>query len=101
MVRVVNTAGTAQAGLQVYVFNDASYTGYHTTTDVNGQATFTLPIGGYHFRADLNGTEFWSDTANDCAVPGCAAVAITVTQALVVSVQDTNGAAQAGLPVFA
>jgi hypothetical protein len=101
VVSVVNTDGTAQGGLPVYVFNDASYTGYNQTTDANGQASFTLPLGGYHFRADLNGTEFWSSSSNACTLPGCTSSVATTTVPLTVTMLDSNGAVQAGLPVYA
>lgn len=99
-VSVVNTGGTPQAGLPVYAFDGTTYTGYNQTTDASGQAIFTLPNEAYRFRSDKNGTQFWSATANDCAVPGCTSAAITVTQALVVSVVNTDGTAQSGLPVY-
>jgi hypothetical protein len=105
VVTVVDTDGTSQPGLTVYAFNDASYTGYSKTTDANGQATFTLPQGNYRFRADKNGTQFWSgpsgSSANHCSLPGCIGASIIVTKPLIVSVTDTNGAAQAGLTVYA
>jgi len=31
------------------------------------------------FRADKNGTQYWSDTENHCTLPGCANVVITTT----------------------
>jgi hypothetical protein len=98
--RAFDADGVAQAGLPVYAFDGANYTGYSGTTDTNGQAGFTLPIGNYRFRSDKNGAQFWSGTENDCSVPGCAGTAITVTQALVVQVVNTYGAAQPGLPVY-
>ena len=38
-----------------------------------------LPNGAYRFRADLNGTQFWSGESNHCTVPGCTEAGITVT----------------------
>ena len=57
----------------VYAFDGDSYTGYHSTSDTSGHVSFTLPQGDYRFRADLNGTQFWSGTADHCAIPGCRA----------------------------
>jgi mannan endo-1,4-beta-mannosidase len=31
----------------------------------------TLQQGSYRFRADYNGTQYWSASSNHCAVPGC------------------------------
>ena len=37
---------------------------------------YILPEGNYRFRADLNGTQFWSGKSNHCAVPGCTEAAM-------------------------
>ena len=100
-VTVHDTEGTPMAGLKVYAFDGASYTGYNKTTDTNGETEFTLPEGNYRFRADLNGTQFWSDTANHCTVPGCGSASVTVSTPLTVTVQDTDGVAASGLKVYA
>ncbi|MFQ6102579.1 MAG: RHS repeat domain-containing protein, partial [Anaerolineae bacterium] len=82
-VTVRDTDGNGESGLPVYAFDGATYTGYHKTTNASGEATFTLPQGDYRFRADKNGTHFWSGEANHCTVPGCTSAAITVdSQAL-------------------
>jgi RHS repeat-associated protein len=100
-VTVQDTNGVAKSGIKVYAFNGATYTNYSGTTDANGQATFTLPQGSYRFRADLNGTQFWSGAQNHCDLPGCANAAVTVTNGVLVTVQDTDGAAKAGIKVYA
>jgi RHS repeat-associated protein len=106
-VTVKDSAGTAKAGLSVYAFtltgtgDGTAYTGYTATTDTNGQVSFSLPQGNYRFRADLNGTQFWSSADNTCSLPGCTSADITVTIPLTVTVQDTDGTAKAGLPVYA
>ena len=69
-VTVQDTDGAPKAGLKVYAFNGTTYSGYSATTDANGQVTLTLPQGSYRFRADLNGTQFWSGTSNHCPLPG-------------------------------
>jgi hypothetical protein len=68
----VQTAdGTPQSGIKVYAFNGTTYTGYSITTNASGQGTFTLQQGSYRFRADYNGAQYWSNSSNHCAVPGC------------------------------
>jgi len=62
-----------------YAFDGADYTGYNKTTDASGQATFTLPQGNYRFRADKDGTQYWSGASNHCTVPGCTAVTVTAS----------------------
>jgi ribosomal protein S11 len=101
IITIQDTDGVAQPGLSVYAFNGPTYTGYSKITDANGQASFTLPAGNYRFRADRNGTQFWSGASNHCTVPGCTDAAITVTIPLTVTVQDTNGFALSGIPVYA
>ncbi len=101
VVTVRSTGGTPQAGLPVYAFNGATYTGYSRTTDASGEAVFTLPQGPYRFRSDRDGTHFWSGEANHCDVPGCLAAEVVVTLPVTVTVLDTGGSPQAGLPVYA
>jgi hypothetical protein len=60
-----------------------------------------MPQGSYRFRADLNGTQFWSGASNHCDVPGCAGADVTVTNGVLVTVLDTDGAAKAGIKVYA
>ena len=54
-VTVINTGAVPQEGLPVYVFDEATYTGFNGTTDVNGEVSLTLPQGDYRFRADHGG----------------------------------------------
>ena len=61
----------------------------------------TLPQGGYRFRADKNGEQYWSGEVNHCAVPGCAGAAITTTIPVVVTVEDGAGDPEPDLPVYA
>ncbi len=100
-VSVLDTDGAPKAGLKVYVFNGSTYTNYNKTTDANGQAIFTLPLGSYRFRADLNGTQFWSDTVNHCTLPGCESTTLTVTRPVTVNVLDSNQTPQVGVKVYA
>jgi hypothetical protein len=101
MVNVQDTEGTVKTGVKVYAFNGTTYTSYSAITNATGQATFTLPQGSYRFRADFNGTQFWSETANHCDVPGCDNVSITVTNGVLVTVEDTDGTPKADLKVYA
>jgi YD repeat-containing protein len=64
--------------LPVYAFDGDNYTGYNGTTDASGHVTFTLPQGSYHFRADFDNVQFWSNTPNDCTLPGCTAGLVTL-----------------------
>ena len=100
-VTVSNTAGTLMPGLSVYAFDGTTYTNYSEITDENGAVVFSLSDGDYRFRADYNGTQFWSSEANHCTLPGCEAAAVKVTSPVTVSVADTDGTAQAGLSVYA
>ncbi len=100
-VTVKDTDGASRAGLSVYAFDGTTYTGYSGTTDTNGQAQFTLPEGSYRFRADLNGTQFWSGDQNGCTLPGCMGAEITVTFPLTVTVKDMDGTPASGLQVYA
>jgi len=100
-VSVVDTEGTPKEGLNVYTFDGTTYTSYNDVTDVAGQVSFTLPSGSYRFRADLEGTQFWSDEINHCTLPGCETASVTVTKPVTVSVADTDAVPQIGLNVFA
>ncbi|MBI9051564.1 MAG: Ig-like domain-containing protein [Anaerolineaceae bacterium] len=100
-VYVVDTDGTPKAGLNVYAFDDTTYKGFSKVSDENGVATFTLPLGSYRFRGDLNGTQFWSAETNNCTLPGCESAQVTVSKPLTVTVQDTNGNPQADIAVYA
>ena len=100
-VTVKDSDGSAKTGLNVYAFDGTTYKNFNAITDVNGQAVFTLPAGNYRFRADVDGTQFWSAETNTCTLPGCTAVDITVTKPLTVTVKDTDGSAKAGLNVYA
>jgi len=40
-----------------------------------------VPQVNYRFRADQGGAQYWSATADDCAVPGCTGVTVTLSAA--------------------
>src|SRR4030067_606703 len=100
-VPVADRAAAPQEGLPVYVFDGAAYTGYNGVTDAAGQVAFTLPQGDYRFRADRNGTQFWSGGTDHCALPGCTEASVTVTIPVAATVQTEPGSAYADLPAYA
>ena len=99
-VNVEDSMGMPQEGIPVYVFDGTTYTGYNSTSDVNGEVSFTLPVGDYRFRADSGGTQFWSDDVNHCSIPGCMDATVVVTVPVTVTVEDTYGVPKEGVPVF-
>jgi hypothetical protein len=60
------------AGARVYLFEpDGTYLGTYETTDAIGQVSFKLPVEDadhvnrqFKFRADVDGTQYWSDAVN-------------------------------------
>src|SRR3990172_9945554 len=101
LVTVQDSDGLPRAGLQVYAFNDNAYTNFSGTTDANGQVSLRLPQGNYRFRADFNGTQFWSGTQNHCDVPQCTLVSMSVTLPVTVHVKDDLNAPMSGIQVYA
>jgi hypothetical protein len=100
-VTVKNTENDPAIGINVYAFDGATYKSYSAKTSTDGQAIFTLPQGNYRFRADLNGTKFWSGSENTCAIPGCLIDNVVVTRPLTVTVRDTDGVPMTNLSVYA
>ncbi len=100
-VTIQDTDGAAQSGIKVYAFDGTTYKNYSGTTDANGHVTLSLPDGSYRFRADFNGTQFWSADTNTCIVPTCVSASVTVTKPLTVTVQSQTGDAYPNLPVYA
>jgi RHS repeat-associated protein len=70
-ISVQDQAGTPYADLPVYAFTGDTYTGFNGTSDAAGEVIFTLPVGDYRFRADLDGVQFWSGETTTCTIPGC------------------------------
>ncbi len=57
----VTGAGVPVPGVKVYVFSAAgSYLGISGTTNADGKVPFTLAEGGYKFRVDYQGSQYWS-----------------------------------------
>ena len=101
LVFVHDTGGTPKPGLPVYVFEGTTYTGRSGTTNANGEVSLRLPEGEYDFRVDFNGTQFWNDALNHCSVPGCTLAGVIATIPVAVTVEDSLGMPQEGLPVYA
>jgi hypothetical protein len=60
----VTAAGLPLQGQTVYGFSGSgSYLGIRQTTDSDGKVLWRLPEGEYKFRADFQGSQYWSDTA--------------------------------------
>ncbi len=60
----ITVAGNGQTleGIPVYVFNeDEDYLNITDITDMDGQVSFRLPAGDYKFRADHQGSNYWSE----------------------------------------
>lgn len=58
----VTGSGRPLEGLPVYVFSSGgAYLGRSAVTDAGGQSLFRLPAGDYKFRADYQGSQYWSD----------------------------------------
>jgi hypothetical protein len=75
-VTVLDTGGIAQPGLSVSAYSGITAVGSAKTTDVNGQAVFTLPAGGYTFRVTKSGLYYWSGM---CIIPGSTSTTVTVS----------------------
>ena len=57
----VSGGGFPVAGENVYVFSPAgSYIGLNQVTETNGKVQFRLPAENYKFRADHQGSQYWS-----------------------------------------
>jgi hypothetical protein len=57
----VTGAGLPREGVPVYLFSEVgSYLGRSESTDADGRVAFQVPEGKYNFRADYQGSRFWS-----------------------------------------
>jgi hypothetical protein len=77
VVTVLDINGDPEAGLDVRVYDGETFTGFGQVTNAQGRATIWLAAGDYRFRAEKNGTMYWSGEENHCTVPGCAEAVIT------------------------
>jgi RHS repeat-associated protein len=90
----VTSAGNPLAGVPVYVFSAAgAYLGLSGTTDGNGKAVFTLPAGSYKYRADYQGSQYWS--AVETVAGGQVDHITIVTAPETIQVPDVVGLSQA------
>jgi RHS repeat-associated protein len=65
----VTGAGGPLEGVNVYVFTaSGSYLSLNGATNSEGKVTFNVPVGDYKFRADYQGSQYWSDPAT--LIPG-------------------------------
>ena len=85
----VTGAGQTLENVNVYLFTGTgTYLGITHATDVNGNAAFRTPAGPHKFRADYQGSQFWSnvetliaDQTNPVAIStGGGAFSFTVTK---------------------
>ncbi|MDX9864023.1 MAG: DUF6531 domain-containing protein, partial [Anaerolineaceae bacterium] len=103
VVTATDGLGQAIADNMVYAFDEDTYTGIFAETDVNGQATLSLPEGDYRFRTEVDEKFFFSDTVNHCTPPTCtsAQIAMPAVHAVTVSVQDEAANPQQDVVVYA
>jgi parallel beta-helix repeat protein len=99
-VTVLNLDGQPETGISVMAFDGTTFTGYSGYTDAQGRVSFVMPDGAYRFRAYKNNRFFWSGGSNHCAVPGCQNVTITVDNAVVVTVLNSQGNPESGINVL-
>jgi len=85
---VVDTSGALQLGKAVQVYDGETETSYQTITDANGQAVFTLPVGSYRFRVEIDDVPFWSGEENHCTIGECRDLIIIVPEPVYVTVWD-------------
>ncbi|MBN1602292.1 MAG: chitobiase/beta-hexosaminidase C-terminal domain-containing protein [Chitinispirillaceae bacterium] len=61
----VTGSGLPAPGVRVYLFNSSgSYLNRNELTDSNGFVTFRVPADSFKFRADYQGSQFWSGVAS-------------------------------------
>jgi alpha-tubulin suppressor-like RCC1 family protein len=100
-ITILNGSGLPEADVWVHAFDGPTYTGISFKTDAEGKASFTLPDGSYHFRADKLGRGYWSETYDHCTIPSCADFTIYVYNSVTVHVEATNGTPDIGVLVRA
>jgi len=88
IVSVTNNAGGVEPGLNVYAFDGSTYVNKSAVTDTSGEAILTLLPGNYRFRVDKGGAQYFTNTVNHCAVPGCTFASVEVPANLSAYVVD-------------
>jgi len=82
-------------GVKVYLFTSSgSYQGVNSTTDAEGQVTFSLPDTDYKVRADYLSGQYWSEVFNQ------AAQAITVSEGTASITLSSGGTDLEGVQVY-
>ncbi len=83
-VNVQGTNGENRVGAKVYALSGSDtneykiFTGRISTTDANGQATFSLPqVGKYRFRIEEENLVYYSSLSNLCDPTTCTSILIT------------------------
>lgn len=100
-VTIEDDLQNALSGVTVYAFDGSSYAGVSAVSNSSGEAVLALPDGSYRFRADVAGTQYFSDTVNHCSIPGCSALTMEIPRAVEVYVTGSAGGPEAGLTVYA
>lgn len=95
-INVISDESTPFSGVRVYAYTGVGlYTGIYRTADASGIATFTLEdfaAGGYKFRADSHGYQFWSDVF---ILPDTTDIDLVITNELTeVTVETASGISQ-------
>ncbi|MBW1789274.1 MAG: hypothetical protein JRK53_22100, partial [Deltaproteobacteria bacterium] len=81
-----SVAGIQVADVTIYAFDgNGSYLGISGKTDADGRSRFRLAAGGYQFRADFQGNQYWAtadvmpDKENDVLIgPGGGTFELTI-----------------------
>ena len=70
-----NDEGQPIANVRVYAYTTkGNYTGVYGNTDAAGQVSLILPVGEYQFRADYQGSRYWSESVT---TPGSVTVTLS------------------------
>jgi alpha-tubulin suppressor-like RCC1 family protein len=99
-VTVHDTNGNPDVGIAVRAFDGDTPTVYVALTNAQGQAIIPIPSGIYHFRANKNGTVFWSSPTNNCDPTSCSTASITTDVPVVVTVLNGSGSPVSGVYVY-
>ncbi|MGD8664048.1 MAG: hypothetical protein PVH37_29240, partial [Desulfobacterales bacterium] len=101
-VEITVTGGGFPAQDQaVYVFSPSgSYLGIRQTTDGEGKVFLRLPEGEYKFRADHQGSRYWSDVESVTAAQQNSVTISTGGGSFAVSILNTNVHPLAGIKCY-
>ena len=101
-VEITVTGGGFPAQDQaVYVFSPSgSYLGIRQTTNGDGKVFLRLPQGEYQFRADYQGSRYWSDVESVTAAQQNSVTISTGGGSFAVSILKSNGQPLAGIKCY-